>query len=97
MGEDVSYIGFASFVELTHTLLQPFVFLREITAADLQFFRRWAIARKRTVVGQDMTEAWSDDSADQGTLGDQLARCHLQCCAAMCHHLRNIHLCPLPL
>src|SRR5215470_8077921 len=97
MGEDVSYIGFASLVELTHTLLQPFVFLREITAAHLQFFRRRTVARKRTVVRQDMTHAWSDDSAEQAALGDELARSHLQCCTAMCHHLRNVHLSPLPL
>src|SRR6516164_6603277 len=90
-------LGFASLVEPTHTLLQPFVFLREISAADLQFFCCWAVARKRTVVCQDMTDAWSDDSAEQRALGDEFARGHLQCCTAMCHHLRNVHLSPLPL
>src|SRR5215469_3325966 len=87
-------LGFASLMELTHTLLQSSLFPREITGAHLQFFRGRAVVRKRTVVGQDMTEAWSDDSAEQRALGDELARGHLQCCTAMCHHLRNIHLSP---
>ena len=81
-------------MELTHTLFQSFVFLREVSAADLQFFCRWAVARKRTVVCQGMTDAWSDDSAEQRALGDKYARGHLQCCTAMCHHLRNVHLSP---
>ena len=65
-------LGFASLVELTHTLLQPFVFLREISAADLQFFCRWAVARKRTVVCQDVTDTWSDDSAERVRLATNL-------------------------
>src|SRR6516164_1130028 len=87
-------LRFASLVELKHALLQPLTFLREVTAGHLQFSCRWSTARKRAVVRQDMTNTWSDDSAQQGALGDELARGHLQCHSAMRHHLRYVHFSP---
>src|SRR5215472_15616569 len=90
-------LRFASLVELTHTLLQPFVFLGEITRANLQFFHARTVARKGSVGCQDMTDARPNDSAEQGALGDEFSRGHFQGCTAMCQHLCNIHLSPLPL
>jgi len=49
-------LRFASLVELTHTLLQPFVFLCEITGANLQFFHARTVVRKGSVGSQDMTD-----------------------------------------
>src|SRR5215831_18905960 len=90
-------MGFASLVELTHTLLQPLLFLPEVAGAHLQCLHRRAVARKRIVVCQKMTEVWPEDSAQKSALDDEFARGHLQGSTAMCHHLRSAHLSPLPL
>src|SRR5215471_15654666 len=91
-------LRFSSLMELLNALFEVLFLATEILRlGDLEFLVGRTIARERPVIGKLRAHQWAEQPPDKDARQVELSASHIHRCAAVSHHLGDIHLSPLPL
>ena len=91
-------VPFPAVMKLTNLLAELFLFAGKVAlTGDNQAFVSGAIARKGPFVGEEGLDERTEEPAQKNSWGIEAATGHVHCRGTMGHHLRYVHLAPLPL